>query len=90
MLITLGSGSIVFIDASDMVYRNMSTGRVVFRAAAFVRSSASMFLFHSLYSTTKPLKKFSILLTRDRSFSRVGFLAMHFCSICPATTLKSI
>jgi hypothetical protein len=56
MLITLGSGLIVFINASDMVYDNTSAGKGVLRAAAFASSSASEFLFLSMYSTVKPLK----------------------------------
>jgi hypothetical protein len=90
MLITLVSGSIVFIDASDMVYRNTSVGRVVLQAVAFVSSSASVFLFLSMYSTVKPLKKISILMSRDSYFSRVGSRAMHCFSICPATTLEYV
>jgi hypothetical protein len=35
-------------------------------------------------------KKCSILLTRDRYFLRVGSLAMHSFSICPAATLESV
>jgi hypothetical protein len=57
MLITLGFGSNIFIDASDMVCRNASASRGVLRAAAFASSSASMFLFLSMYSTVKPLEK---------------------------------
>jgi hypothetical protein len=45
MLITLGSGSIVFIDASDMVCENTSAGKGLLRAAAFASSSALEFLF---------------------------------------------
>jgi hypothetical protein len=54
---TLGSGSIVFIDASGMICRKMSTNKGVLWAAAFASSSASVFLFLSIYSTVKPLKK---------------------------------
>jgi hypothetical protein len=70
ILITLGSGSIVFIDAFDMIYENMFAGKGVLRAAAFTSSLALAFLFLSIYSTVKPLKKFSILLTRTRYLSR--------------------
>jgi hypothetical protein len=45
----------------------------------------SVDVFHSETS-----EFFSILLTRDRYFLRVGFLAMHSFSICPATTLESV
>jgi hypothetical protein len=90
MLITLGSDSIIFIDASDMIYWNTSAGRGVLRATAFASSSASVFLFLSMYSIVKPLKKLSILLTRDRYFSRVDSLAMHSFSIYPTTTLESV
>jgi hypothetical protein len=86
----LGSDSIVFIDASDMLYKNTSAGREVLQAAAFMSSSALTFLFLSMYSTVKPLKKVSILLTRDRYFSRVGSLAMHSFSICPSSTLEVV
>jgi hypothetical protein len=54
MLITLGSGSIVFIDASDMVYENTSAGKGLLRVAAFLSSLASGFLFLSMYSMVKP------------------------------------
>jgi hypothetical protein len=90
MKTTLGSGSIIFINASDMVCKNTSAGKGVLRAAAFASSLALVFLFLSMYSTVKPLKKFFILLTRDRYFSRVGSLAIHSFSICPATTLESV
>jgi hypothetical protein len=90
MLITLGSGSTVFIDVSNMIYWNTSAGSGVLRATAFAGSSASAFLFLSMYSTVKPLKKFSILLTRCRYFSRVGSLAIHSFSICLATTLEYV
>jgi hypothetical protein len=87
MLITLGSTSIIFIDASDMVCRNTSTGRGVLQATAFVSSSASTFLF-LFYGETSGKK--SILLTKDRYFSWVGSLAMHSFSIRQATTLESM
>jgi hypothetical protein len=58
MLMTLGSGSIVFIDASDMICRKMSAGKGVLRVAFFAGSSASIFLFLFIYSMVKPLKKF--------------------------------
>jgi hypothetical protein len=38
----------------------------------------------------KPLKKFSIVLSKPRYFFRVGSLAMHSFSICPTTTLESV
>jgi hypothetical protein len=66
MSITLGSDLIVFIDASGMVCENTSAGKGLLRATAFACSSASEFLFLSMYSTVKPLKKISILLTRVR------------------------
>jgi hypothetical protein len=50
MLTTLGSGSTVFIDASGIICQNMSVGRGVLRVAAFASSSASEFLFLSIYS----------------------------------------
>jgi hypothetical protein len=87
MLITLGSCLIVFIDASDMVCKNTSTGKGLLRAMS---SSTSEFLFLSMYSMVKPLKKNSNLLTRARYFSRVGSLAIHYFSICPATTLEFV
>jgi hypothetical protein len=59
MLMTLGSNSIVFIDASIMVCKNTSTGRGLLRVAAFASSSASEFLFLSMYSMVKPLNFFS-------------------------------
>jgi hypothetical protein len=40
MLITLGSGSIVFIDASAMICRKTSTDKGVLWAVAFASSSA--------------------------------------------------
>jgi hypothetical protein len=55
MLMTLGSGSIVFIDASVMVCKNTSTSRGLLWAAAFASSSALEFLFMSMYSMVKPL-----------------------------------
>jgi hypothetical protein len=54
---TLGSGSIVFMDASNMICRNTSAGMGVFRAVAFASSSASAFLLLSIYSIVKHLKK---------------------------------
>jgi hypothetical protein len=90
MLITFDSSLIVLIDASDMICKKTSTGKGVLRATAFANSLALAFLFLSIYSTLKPLKKFSILLTKARYFSRVGSLAMHSFSICPATTLESM
>jgi hypothetical protein len=89
-LMTLGSGSIVFIDASGMICRKTSVGKGVLRAAAFASSSASVFLFLSIYFTVKHLKFFSILPTKARYFLRVGFLAMHSFSICPATTFEPV
>jgi hypothetical protein len=41
----------------DMICRKASGGRGVLRVAAFASSSASAFLFLSMYSTMKPLKK---------------------------------
>jgi hypothetical protein len=61
MFITLGSSSIVFIDASVMVYENTLTGKGLLRAATFVSSSASEFLFLSMHYMVKPLNFFSIL-----------------------------
>jgi hypothetical protein len=90
MLITLGSSSIVFIDAFDMVCENTSAGKELLQAAAFVSLSASEFLFLSMYCMVKPLKKNFILLTRARYFSRVGSLVIHSFSICSATTLESV
>jgi hypothetical protein len=90
MLITLGSGSTFFIDASDMICRNTSADSGVLRAAAFASSSASTFLFLLMYSTVKPLKKIFILLTSCRYFMRVGSLAIHSISIYPATTLEYV
>jgi hypothetical protein len=58
MLITMGSGSIVFIDASDMICENTSAGKGLLRAAAFVSSSASELFFLSMYSMVKPLNFF--------------------------------
>jgi hypothetical protein len=58
MLMTLESGSIVFIDASVMVCKNTLAGKGLLRAAAFTSSLASKFLFLSMYSMVKPLKKF--------------------------------
>jgi hypothetical protein len=57
MLITLGSDSIVVIDASDMVCKNTSVGRGVLWAVAFVSSSTLEFLFLSMYSIVKPLEE---------------------------------
>jgi hypothetical protein len=82
--------SIVLIDASDMICRKTSFGKGVLHAAAFASLSALVFLFLSIYSTVKPLKKFSILLTKARYFLRVGSLVMHSFSIYPATTLESV
>jgi hypothetical protein len=90
MLITLGSSSTVFIDVSDMICKNTLAGNGVLRATAFASLSASTFLFLSMYSIVKPLKKFSILLTNSRYFLRVGSLARHSFSICPATTLEFV
>jgi hypothetical protein len=89
-LITLGHGSIVLMDASDITCTNTSASRGVLWDATFASSSASEFLFLSMQSTVKPLKKFSILLTKARYFSRVGSLAIHSFSIYPATTLESV
>jgi hypothetical protein len=86
----IGFDSIVFIDASVIVCQNTSIGRGVMRAAAFVSLLALNFLFLSIYSIVKPLKKNSILLTRARYFSKVSSLAMDSFSICPATTLESV
>jgi hypothetical protein len=58
MLITLGSGSIVFIDASDMFCENTLAGKGLLWATAIVSSSALEFLFLSMYSTVKPLNFF--------------------------------
>jgi hypothetical protein len=55
MLMTLGSSSIVFIDAPDMICRKMLVGKGVLQAAGFASSSASVFLFLSIYSMVKPL-----------------------------------
>jgi hypothetical protein len=55
MLMTHGSGSIVFIDAFDMICRKMLAGKGVLLAAAFASSSASIFLFLSIYSMVKSL-----------------------------------
>jgi hypothetical protein len=90
MLMTLGSDSIVFINASDMTCSQMLASKGVLRATTFASSSASVFLFLSIYSMVKPLKFFSILLTKARYFSRVGSLTMHSFSICPATTLEFV
>jgi hypothetical protein len=87
---TMGSGSIVFVDASDIICKKMSAGKGVLRAAAFASSSASAFLFLPIYFTVKPLNFFSILLTKARYFSRVGSLAMCPFSIRPATTLEFV
>jgi hypothetical protein len=46
MLMTLGSGSIVFIDASDMICRKMSAGKGVLRAAAFAGILVSVYIFY--------------------------------------------
>jgi hypothetical protein len=53
MLITLGSVSTIFIDVSVMIYKNTSAGNGVLWVAAFASSSASAFLFLSMYSTLK-------------------------------------
>jgi hypothetical protein len=45
MLMTLGSGLIVFIDVSDMIYKTTSVSKGVLRAVAFASSSASVFFF---------------------------------------------
>jgi hypothetical protein len=58
MLMTLGSGSIIFIDALDMICRKMLAGKGVLLAAAFASSSASVFLFLSIYSMVKSLNFF--------------------------------
>jgi hypothetical protein len=85
---TLGSVSIVFIDASDMIYKKTLAGKGVLQAATFASSSASVFLFLSIYSTVKPLI-FSILLTKARYFSRVGsgnafffYLSSYYLGVC--------
>jgi hypothetical protein len=57
---------------TDMICRKMSAGRGVLRAASFASSSASAFLFLSIYSMVKPLKTISILLTKARYLLRVG------------------
>jgi hypothetical protein len=81
MLITLGFDSTIFIDAPNMIYKNTSAGSGVLRAAAFASSSTLVFLFLSMYSTVKSLKKFSFLSISCRYFSRVGSLAIHSFSI---------
>jgi hypothetical protein len=55
-LITLGSGSTVLMDASNITCRNTSAGRGVLRATTFASSSALEFLFLSMYLMVKPLK----------------------------------
>jgi hypothetical protein len=78
MLMTLGSGSIVFIDASIMVCKNTLAGRGLLRADAFVSLSSLEFLFLSMYLTVKPLKKISILLTRAKYFLKGWFPGYAF------------
>jgi hypothetical protein len=56
MLMILGSGSIVFIDAFVMVYKNTLAGSGLLQATTFVSSSVSKFLFLSMYLMVKPLK----------------------------------
>jgi hypothetical protein len=73
-----------------MVCKNTSAGRGVLQAAAFVSLSASEFLFLSMYPMMKPMKNFSILLTRDRYFRKVGSQAIHSFSISLATTLEFV
>jgi hypothetical protein len=78
------------MDVSDITCRTTSAGRGVLRAATFANSLALEFLFLLMCSMVKPLKKFSILLTKARYLSRVGYLAIHSFSICPVTTLESV
>jgi hypothetical protein len=56
ILVSLGFGSTVFMEASSMTQKNTSAGIGVLRAMAFARSLALMFLFLSMYSTVKPMK----------------------------------
>jgi hypothetical protein len=43
MFTILGSGSIVFMEGSSMLWKNTSSGNAIFLAAAFASSSASVF-----------------------------------------------
>jgi hypothetical protein len=72
------------MDASDITWRKTSASRGVFHVVAFANSSVLVFLDRSMYSMMKPLKWLSILLIRARYLSRVGSLAMHSFSVCPA------
>jgi hypothetical protein len=56
ILISPGSGSTVWMEASSMTWKNTFVGIGVLRPAAFAKSSTSVLLFHSMYSTVKPLK----------------------------------
>jgi hypothetical protein len=89
-LIIPSSSSIVFTEASSVTWKNTSMGKGVLRAATFTSSLALEFLLLSMYSTVKPLKWFSILLTRARYFSRVGSLAMHSFSIWLESSFESV
>jgi K+-transporting ATPase A subunit len=54
ILIKLGSVTTVLTEASSMTWKNTSTSMGVLRATAFARSSDSVFLFLSRYSTMNP------------------------------------
>jgi hypothetical protein len=56
MLMALGFGGTILINASWSTWKNKSAGIGVLRAAALASSSASQFLFHSMYSIVNPLK----------------------------------
>jgi hypothetical protein len=53
-LISVGSGSTVFTDASSIVWKNTSMGSGVFQAAPFTNSSASAFWSLSMGSIVTP------------------------------------
>jgi hypothetical protein len=89
-LINPGSDSTVLTEVSSVTWKNTSAGKVVLRAAAFASSPTSEFLLLSTYSTMKPLKWFSTLLTRARYFSRVHSLAMLSFLIWPETTFEFV
>jgi hypothetical protein len=89
-LISSGSGSTILFKASSVTWKNTSVGKGVLQTTAFASSSTSDFLLFLMYSTMKPLKWFSILLTRDIYFLSVGTLVMHSFSIWLETTFEFV
>jgi hypothetical protein len=89
ILISLGSGSTVFMEASSMTWKNTSIGIGLLRAAAFARSSTCVFVsFNVLHGET-----FEVIFQPPdmaKYFSSVASLAIRSFSIWPSTTFESV